>query len=220
MRLGGRAPLIAFCQSVGAACQTPIQMAALQIYTLLMIKSKGFTLVELLVVIAVVAVLTTLAAPSFKALLQSNSMSSSVNTFMADLRYARSEAIRRGGWVVMCRSNLPEAANPTCSSGSTVGWESGWIIFHDENNNGQKASAEPLLRAQGPVTSVDTISESGAATVFRFTATGRLNLAASTSIQFGSNSTFANTVQRIVCVNLSGRARIAGDGTSSCSTDQ
>ena len=185
-----------------------------------MIKSKGFTLVELLVVIAIVAVLTTLAAPSFKAMLQSNAMSSSVNTFMADLRYARSEAIRRGGWVVMCRSNLPEATNPTCSGGSTVGWESGWIIFHDLNNNGQKANAEPLLRAQGPITSVDTISESGAATVFRFTATGRLNLAASTSIQFGGNPTFANTAQRVVCVNLSGRARIAGDGTTSCSTDQ
>ena len=220
MRLGGRAPFIAFCQSVGAACQTPIQMAALQIYTLLMIKSKGFTLVELLVVIAIVAVLTTLAAPSFKALLQSNSMSSSVNTFMADLRYARSEAIRRGGWVVMCRSNLPEAAYPTCSGGSIVGWESGWIVFHDENNNGQKTNAEPLLRAQGPITSVNTIAETGPATVFRFTATGRLNLAAATSVQFGSSPEFANTDQRIVCVSPSGRARIAGNGTFSCATDQ
>ena len=185
-----------------------------------MIKSKGFTMVELLVVIAIVAVLTTLAAPSFKALIRSNSMSSSVNTFMADLRYARSEAIRRGGWVVMCRSNLPEDATPTCSGGSTTGWESGWIIFHDLNNNGSKANTEPLLRAQGVITSVNTIAESGAATVFRFTATGRLNLAGSTSIQFGSTPDFSNTAQRIVCVNLSGRARIAGDGTTSCSTDQ
>lgn len=185
-----------------------------------MIKSKGFTMVELLVVIAIIAVLTTLAAPSFKALLQSNAMSSSVNTFMADLRYARSEAIRRGGWVVMCRSNLPEAANPTCGTGSTTGWESGWIIFHDLIPNGQKTNAEPLLRAQGAITSVNTIAESGAATVFRFTATGRLNLAASTSIQFGSTPDFSNAAQRIVCVNLSGRARIVGDGTTSCSTDQ
>ena len=119
----------------------------------------------------------------------------------------------------MCRSNSPEATNPTCGSGSTVGWESGWIIFHDLNNNGSKANAEPLLRAQGAITSVNTIAESGAATVFRFTATGRLNLAASTSIQFGSTPDFSNAAQRIVCVNLSGRARIAGDGTSSCSTD-
>ena len=195
-------------------------MAAPIAYTLGMNKSKGFTLVELLVVIAIIAVLTTLAAPSFKALIQSNAMSSTVNTFMADLRYARSEAIRRGGWVVMCRSNAPEAANPTCSGGSTVGWESGWIIFHDENNNGQKASGELLLRAQGPTTAVNTIAESGAATVFRFTATGRLNLSATTSIQFGSDPPFANSAQRVLCVNLSGRARIAGDGTASCTVDQ
>ena len=185
-------------------------------------KHRGFTLIELFVVLAIVAVLATLAAPSFTRLIKSNSIRSNVNSFMADLRFARSESIRRGGGVVMCRSNLPEATNPTCSGGATdiIGWESGWIIFHDLNNNGQKADAEPLLRVQGPTTSVNTIVESGAATVFRFAATGRLNLAGSTSIQFGSSPQFDNTLQRVVCVNLSGRARIAGDGTFSCSSDQ
>ena len=183
-------------------------------------KHRGFTLIELFIVLAIAAILVTLAAPSFTRLVKSNSITSSVNSFMADLRFARSEAIRRGGWVVMCRSNLPEATNPACDGGSTTGWESGWIIFHDLNNNGLKANAEPLLRAQGAITSVNTIAESGAATVFRFAATGRLNLAGSTSIQFGGNPEFDNTVQRVVCVNLSGRARIAGDGTFSCSTDQ
>ncbi len=220
MRCGARVHSTTFCQSGDAVRLTVERIATPIAYTPSMIKSKGFTLVELLVVIAVIAVLTTLAAPSFKALIQSNSMSSTVNTFLADLRFARSEAIRRGGWVVMCRSNLPEAASPTCGTGSTVGWESGWIIFHDLNNNGQKIAAEPLLRAQGPTTAVNTIAESGAATVFRFTATGRLNLSATTSVQFGSDPPFANNVQRIVCVNLSGRARIAGDGTTSCSSDQ
>lgn len=118
----------------------------------------------------------------------------------------------------MCRSNLPEATNPTCSGGATdiLGWESGWIIFHDLDPNGQKADAEPLLRVQGPTKSVNTITESGAATVFRFAATGRLKLSGSSTINFGSSPQFDNTSQRVVCVNLGGRARIAGDGTSSC----
>jgi len=190
--------------------------------------SRGFTMVELIVAIAVVAILTTLAAPSFIKLIQSNSMSSVVNTFLADMRYARSEAIRRGGNVVLCRSSNAETT-ATCGTGSTVGWESGWIIFHDLNGSGTRTASgsgkEPLLRVQGPITSVNTISESGAATTFKFNAMGRLSLSSSTSIQFGSNPPFATEAQRIVCVNLGGRARIALDsdgkptGNASCATD-
>ena len=184
--------------------------------------SRGFTLIELLIVVTIAAILLGLAVPSFTRLIQSSTISSNVNTFLADLRFARSEAIRLGGGVVMCRSSNPEAtASATCGTGSLVGWETGWIIFQDLNNSLTRSSGEPLLRAQGPITAIDSIPEAGAATKFRFTATGRLqNLASgAATIQFGGNGTFPNDVQRVVCVNLSGRARIAGNGTASCATD-
>lgn len=176
-------------------------------------KSHGFTLIELLVVIAIVAILSAVAAPSFRTAIQSSNMTSAVNSFLADMRFARSEAIRRGGNVVMCRSDAPEAAQPTCGSGSLVGWESGWIVFHDLNGNSQRVSTEPLLRAQGSITAINTIAESGAATKFEFTATGRLKASGMTSIQFGSTPIFTSTAQRTVCVSVGGRARIAGDGS-------
>lgn len=188
-------------------------------------KSRGFTLIELMVVVVILAILMTLVAPSFVRTIQSSTMSSTVNTFLADLRFARSEAIRRGGGVVMCRSDAPEAANPTCGAGSGPGgngWVSGWIVFHDLDNGGTKAATEPLLRVQAPITSMDSVVEDGgsSSTSFRFTATGRmLNLNSATSMQFGG-SNYPNEVQRIVCVNLGGRARIAGDGNSSCASDQ
>lgn len=187
-----------------------------------MYKSRGFTLIELMVVIAIVAILTTVAVPSFKQLIQSNTMSSNVNTFLADMRYARSEAIRRGGVVIMCRSDAPEAASPVCGAGSGPdgnGWVSGWIIFHDADDDGTRVatSTDPVLRVQSPITSMDSIVE-GSSTKFRFTATGRLrNLSsAGTTLQFGGGN-YANSVQRIVCVSLGGHARIAGDGNASCS---
>jgi type IV fimbrial biogenesis protein FimT len=185
----------------------------------------GFTLIELMVVVAIMAILTAVAAPSFVRVVQSSTMSSNVNTFLADLRFARSEAIRRGGGVVMCRSDDPEAVNPVCGSGSGPGgngWVSGWIIFHDLNNSGTKTALEPPLRIQAAITSMDSIVESGgsSSTKFRFTATGRmLNLNSATSIQFGGGN-YAADVQRMVCVNLGGRARIAGNGNSACGSDQ
>ena len=189
-------------------------------------KSMGFTLLELMVVLSIIAILTMMAVPSLKQMIQSITISSAVNTFLADMRYARSESIRRGGGVVMCRSDAPEATDPVCNADSgpgRKGWVSGWIIYIDSNNNG-KINPNELLRVQSPITSVDSIREgsdagSDSSTKFSFTATGRLNLSAATSIRFGGNE-FANTIQRRVCVNLGGRARIVGDGSLLCSGDK
>ncbi len=173
-------------------------------------------------VLAVIAILTSLAAPSFTSLIQSNAVSSNVNAFMADLRFARSEAIRRGGSVVMCRSNDPEAA-PACDAGSgpgNNGWVSGWIIFEDRDGSGVYTAlgGDQLLRVQGPITNLDTMVASNNNT-FEFVATGRMKTVSSAkSLQFGTNMPAER--QRMVCVNQSGRARIAGDGNSSCTTDQ
>lgn len=187
-------------------------------------KSRGFTLLEVMVVVAIVAILATLAAPSMVSLIQSNAVSSNVNTFMADIRFARSEAVRRGGAVIMCRSDAPEVAAPVCNTAAgTNGWVSGWLIFEDRDgslNYGSGSDASQLLRVQSPITNLDSIMEGGGgSTKFQFTALGRMkSLSSATSLQFGSNVTMPNSRQRVVCVNLSGRARIAGDGTASCTT--
>ncbi len=186
-------------------------------------KSRGFTLIELLVVMSIIAILATLAAPSLKHLIQSNTMSGVVNTFLSDMRFARSESVRLGGGVVMCPSTNSETTTASCSGSS--GWEGGWIVFHNLNNGNTRTSNEPLLRVQGPISSVNTI-EAVSATIFKFTATGRLSLAAATHLTFGSPPVYATDVQRVVCINVGGRARIALDsegkatGNAACNTDQ
>jgi type IV fimbrial biogenesis protein FimT len=182
-------------------------------------KPHGVTLPELLIVMAIVGLLATLAVPSFKRLIQANAISSGVDTFMADLRFARSESIKRGGGVVMCRSDAPEKASPTCGTGSKLGWQSGWIIFHDLNNNSNKTATETLLRVQAPLAAIDSIAEAGPATKFQFSPTGRLGLTDTARLQFGGNKV-PNDLQKVVCIGQSGRARITGDGNSTCYSGQ
>jgi len=85
--------------------------------------SRGFTLVELLVTIAVVAILAAIALPSFTSMIQRNGVNSAGNRLMADLGYARAEAATRGTYVSVCPST-----NGTSCSGSAA-WESGWIVY-------------------------------------------------------------------------------------------
>ena len=187
-------------------------------------KTQGFTLLELITVLAIVAILVTLAAPSLARLLQANTRSSALNIFLADIGYARSEGIRRGGGVVMCRSDFPEAISPVCSSTSAQsnhGWASGWIVFHDLDANGLKDTADPLLRVQAPITSMDAILEKGTevSSLFRFTGSGRLfDLSSATTLIFGGAS-YDLDAKRVVCVSLGGRVRIAGDGSTDCGAD-
>lgn len=181
-------------------------------------KPWGVTLPELLIVMTIVGILATLAVPSFKRLIQASAINSGVDMLMADLRYTRSESIKRGGGVAMCRSDAPEKASPTCGTGSKLGWQSGWIIFHDLDGNGKKMATETLLRVQASLSGIDSIAEPGAATTFKFTATGRLIGGSYTRLLFGGSKT-PSDLQRLVCVGLSGRARIAGDGTKSCDSE-
>lgn len=181
----------------------------------------GLTLIELMVVLAIAAILAFLAVPSFTSMIRSNAISGSVNTFMSDMRYARSEAVRLGGGVVVCRSDDPESATPACGTGhgpGNKGWVSGWIIFHDSvTNNGVWEAGERILRVQAPMSSPDQIVEdgSGSSTLFRFTGTGRLlSSASATTMRFGSTAN--GTARRTVCVNAGGRARVDTSGSAVC----
>ena len=177
----------------------------------------GFTLVELMVVITLVALVLSLAAPSFSRLASAAAISSGVNQFLADMRFARSEAVRRGGGVILCRSDAPESSEPTCSaSPAPQGWASGWIVFHDLDGNGERNTGEYLLRVQARHSGIESIATGGTPTTFRFGATGRLLAPGPVaSLHFGGTTLQAD-LRRVVCVNAAGRARIAGDGTASC----
>lgn len=174
-------------------------------------KSLGFTLVELLVTLSILATLVTLAAPSVAGLVQSGNVASAVNTFLADLRFARSEAIRRGSAVVICRSDDAEAAAPTCASTSARGWAAGWIVYEERNGTGGMGSGDRLLRIQAPLNGVDGATSTK--NDFTFTPLGR-SQSASGNVVFGAE--MLEQRRRKVCIAFTGRARVASDLSNSC----
>jgi Tfp pilus assembly protein FimT len=82
-------------------------------------------------------------------------VTSQVSAFNSAVRTARAEAIRRGRMVTLCRSDNPEAANPTCTNtaGGATGWASGWIVFEDSLVGGTRGlveAGETIISVQAP----------------------------------------------------------------------
>ena len=111
-----------------------------------MIKQSGLTLVELMVTVTVLVIVTTAAVPNFRNFIQNNRMAAAVHRFVTSANLARSEAVKRGQRVTVCKST----DLIVCSASG--GWDQGWIVFVDENDNGKRdAPGEELLRAQNTV---------------------------------------------------------------------
>ncbi|NIR32538.1 MAG: prepilin-type N-terminal cleavage/methylation domain-containing protein [Gammaproteobacteria bacterium] len=95
---------------------------------------RGFTLFELMITVAIGALLVTLAVPSFNTMLQNNRLTSQINEFVATLQLARSEAVKRNETVILCATDDPAADPLDCTAAAD--WETGWIVFSDADSDG------------------------------------------------------------------------------------
>ena len=87
--------------------------------------NEGFTLFELLTVLAVIAISISIVLPSMQGLLHRTALRTQANRLVAAINLTRSEAVARNSFVSMCPSESPEAAVPTCSGD----YADGWIIY-------------------------------------------------------------------------------------------
>lgn len=106
------------------------------------LRNEGFTLIELMVTLAIAAILVTVGLPAMTNMVTKSKLSGQVQEFFGAVGFARSEAIKRGASVSICKSN-----NASSCGGN---WSDGWIVFIDSDANGSRNTAvgttESILR--------------------------------------------------------------------------
>ena len=186
-------------------------------------KHTGFTLIELMITLAVVGILLMVGVPSLKTFMQGNQLIASTNELISALHVARSEAIKLNTRVSICESS--DGAN--CAA--TGSWKNGWIVFVDSDGDlgvltGTKApcvaaNTDCLLRIHDAISdnllSVAAV-DAGGVSVSSFTFTSRglpkaTNGAAQSGVfslcSFDSSNNVINF--RRVILSLSGRVRVS-----------
>lgn len=134
--------------------------------------NTGFTLMELMVTISIAAILLSVAIPSFTPTIASNRLTTYANELVTALNLARSEAVKRGLRITLCKST-----NGSSCTG-TDNWSQGWIIFTDQNNNAAyDSSTETILRVQvNSASAVTMVGNTNIANYISYVATGQSQL--------------------------------------------
>ena len=122
---------------------------------------KGFTALELMVTMTVVAILLATAVPSFKEYGWNLRMKTAMDVLQTDLNLARSRAISHNIQTVIC----PATDTADCSGAPQ--WQNGWIVFTDLNGDHQRQDGEALLKQAGMTEFLD-ITSSRSRTFLRF----------------------------------------------------
>ena len=140
--------------------------------------NKGFTLIELIVTVAILAILVAVAVPSFSSIIENNKMVSARDSLINAFQYARTEAVTRNSSISIC----PSSNSTSCVA--TTNWSNGWIVFED-SASGSTPTVGSILRVYDGLTgfTANFIPNGSSATddFFRYEPTGMLD----TEVDYG-----------------------------------
>ncbi|MGI5309100.1 GspH/FimT family pseudopilin [Rheinheimera sp. WS51] len=172
-------------------------------------KQQGFTLIEMMVTVAVIAITLAIAVPSFTSLINGNRLTGQANEILAALILARTEAIKQNQVMVLCHSS--DATN--CSAAPSTGWK-GWLVMRE---GGGIVIANGQINANR-ITTLASLSLSSASDSIRFTPQGLARTATNGALNGTIRvcmSSVDNNVRDIV-LRSGGRAHVNSSSAASC----
>ena len=173
-------------------------------------KTLGFTLIELVMTMAIAGILISIAIPSFNSTLTSSRLTNYANDLVGALNLARSEAVRRGVSVTVRKLD----SDSYTKIGPGVNWENGWDVFTDIDDDGKFDVGDELIRTYSALQSSYTLRGNNNFTNFiRYTPLGISNSIGSFVIcdnSDGDNLPEAYT-SKLITVNFIGRPHMGVD---------
>ncbi len=168
-----------------------------------MVRQKGFTLLELMFVVAVGAILMSVAVPALQSFSSNAKQTGAINDFVSSIHLARNTAITTNARVTMCPST-------NATSCETVGWDNGWILFRDRNSNQTVDGTETIIGNGAPSDGLDIVSaQYGQFLMYR--PSGRIMTADTTTNtgEFTVCDRRGADHSKVVIVDLSGRPKLS-----------
>lgn len=173
-------------------------------------RQRGLTLIELMVTLALLAILAMLAVPSFQRQIAAANVSNAANEMLLAVSRARTEAIRLGSRVTVCKSSNGSQCDTT-----SAGWETGWITFIDNVRASASANVdtgETITFKVSPMPGVKILGNGDLANYFSYAADGRSKLmnggflAGRIRVCSPSSALDDDNRARDLCISSSGRA--------------
>lgn len=170
-------------------------------------RQKGFTLLELMVTLAIVSILLSVGVPGFRSVIMDSRLVRDTNQFVGSINLARSSAVRFQRSATVCTSANFNAVLPSCSGSSD--WSQGWIVWVDKDRDGA-IDANEILSVQEPIDSMTTFSATNVA-LFSYDARGFGSSPADELMMCDNRS---GETGRRIRVNAAGRTHVKQQGCS------
>ena len=163
-------------------------------------KHHGFTLVELMITLAIAAIVMSIAVPSFNTTIQNSRITTQTNEMVSAINLARMEAIHRGTTVSLCASS-----DQSSCSGSND-WSVGWIVYEDSVSAGTTTTVSEVIRVWSALKGSPSLTASNNATFIRYQANGTLGATRTLTHEI---SGCTDTQKRVISISAAGRVSTA-----------